>query len=176
MKTAAPSRLQKGSALALVVVPLAVGAATFMSFVSGQDRLHDLDARLTAQSASIEATGRELAASRRAPGDPTEGLTAPTLPLAGAQLKERVSDILTAAGASIAGFEILSPEAIEAPDRVAVRIAFGADVVALQEALFSLETAEPTMQIAVLDITAASDPQPDLNVALEVESYWEATP
>lgn len=177
MTSKRPTRLQQFTSIGIFLLPLIAGSFAGLGLLQGQDRLRDLDAELSAQAALIDAAERKLAVGHGGPGSVVPiGLSAPTLPLAGAQLQERVSDILAGAGASIASFEIVSDMAEEKPDRVAVRIAFGADITALQAALFELETAQPQMQVAALDVAVRSDSDTDLDVALEVESRWEVEP
>ncbi len=177
MTRAGPSRLQRAVAIGVLGLPLALGALAGLLFVEGQDHIRDLDARLLEQALRIGAVEADLTASPHgADGANADGLLAPTFPLAGARLKEQVSAILSDAGASVTGFEILPETSDTAPDRVAVRIAFSADIAALQTALFDLETARPRMRVPVIDIATQSDAEPDLSVALEVESRWEVAP
>lgn len=177
MMRAATTRIQRYASIGIFAVPLALCAFAGARFMEGRDQLRDLDALVLAQVQRIDAVeaNRRVGQHEASSIDAT-GLVAPTLPLAGAQLKGRVSAILADAGAAVTGFEIVSSPNEAEQDRVAVRIAFAADITALQEALFELETARPRMRVPALDIVRTSDAGTDLSVGLEVESRWEREP
>jgi general secretion pathway protein M len=116
-------------------------------------------------------------------------LSGPSDALAAAALQDRVKSVIEGAEGELRSTQILPAKALESGvpvRRTALRIQFAVSVEGLQEVLYELETGEPYLFIDDLNIREqrvrrrrnAPDPEPMLDVSIEVSGYVraEATP
>jgi hypothetical protein len=163
-----------GAAILLVAGPLAFAAASLHR--AGDDgRAH---AALAAELSRIE---RRIGASAGAGISPAEDdlcLSGATRALAGAELHRRVAAIIASGGIGLEEFEYLEPEAAGNDEKLRLRVAFTADMPALQRILFQVEQSRPAMLVRAISLRGKVPDAPDphasipLRTVLQIEAYW----